>query len=392
MMKSIELFTGGGGLALGLAGAGFQHLALVERDEHSCETLRENQRRHVRDMASWRILEQDIEQFDLASIPENIDLLAAGVPCQPFSIGGKHRGHEDDRNMFPATVEVVRVLKPKAVLIENVRGLKRPSFAKYFGYVQLMVAYPEIRRRSKEEWFDHLSRLERYHTRGKPDGLYYRVVTQVLNAADYGVPQKRERVFIVAFRSDLHLEWSFPPCTHNQDALFSSQFVTREYWDRHRIPKKLTPKPNARLSERIERLREGLLPFLQPWRTVRDAISDLPAPAKKRGSEEPSRNHFQIPGARRYVGHTGSSLDEPAKTLKAGDHGVPGGENMLAEPDGSVRYFTIRESARLQTFPDEFVFPGSWTESMRQIGNAVPVRLAECLGRDILGRLKTRLQ
>lgn len=391
-MKSIELFTGGGGLALGLAGAGFQHLALVERDEHSCETLRENQRRHVRDMASWRILEQDIEQFDVASVPENIDLLAAGVPCQPFSIGGKHRGHEDDRNMFPATVEVVRALKPKAVLIENVRGLKRPSFAKYFGYVQLMVAYPEIRRRSKEEWFDHLARLERYHTRGKPDGLYYRVVTQVLNAADYGVPQKRERVFIVAFRNDLHLEWSFPPCTHSQDALFSSQFVTREYWDRHRVPKKLILKPNARVGERIERLRDGLLPFLQPWRTVRDAISDLPAPAKKRGSEEPSRNHFQIPGARPYVGHTGSTLDEPAKTLKAGDHGVPGGENMLAEPDGSVRYFTIRESARLQTFPDEFVFPGSWTESMRQIGNAVPVRLAECLGRDILGRLKTRLQ
>ena len=188
-----------------------------------------------------------------------------------------------------------------------------------------MVSYPEIRRRSKEEWFDHLSRLERYHTRGKPDGLYYRVVTQVLNAADYGTPQKRERVFIVAFRNDLHLEWSFPPCTHSQDALFPpSQFVTREYWDRHRIPKKLIPKPNARLSERIERLRDGLLPFLQPWRTVRDAISDLPAPARKRGAEEPSRNHFQIPGARRYVGHTGSSLDEPAKTLKAGDHGVPG--------------------------------------------------------------------
>jgi DNA (cytosine-5)-methyltransferase 1 len=294
--------------------------------------------------------------------------------------------------MFPATVEAVRSLKPKAVLIENVRGLKRPSFAKYFGYVQLMVAYPEIRRRQNEEWFNHLTRLERYHTRGKPDGLYYRVVAQVLNAADYGVPQKRERVFIVAFRNDLHLEWAFPSWTHGQDALISSQFVTRDYWDRHRVPKRMIPKPNGKLSCRIDRLRDGLLPLLQPWQTVRDAISDLPQPAKKRGSDEPSLTHFQIPGARQYVGHTGSALDEPAKTLKAGDHGVPGGENMLAELDGSVRYFTIRESARLQTFPDEFVFPGSWTESMRQIGNAVPVRLAECLGRDILARLRARLQ
>jgi len=391
-MKSVELFTGAGGLALGLAGAGFRHLALIERDGHSCATLRENQSRQVRDMSSWRILEEDVEDFEFSSISENIDLLAAGVPCQPFSIGGKHRGHEDDRNMFPATVEAVRRLKPKAILIENVRGLKRPSFAKYFGYIQLMVTYPEISRRPREEWGDHLSRLERYHTRGKPDGLYYRVVTQVLNAADFGVPQKRERVFIVAFRNDLHLEWSFPRCTHSQDALLWSQFITREYWDKHRVPKRRAPKPNDNLTPRIERIRAGLLPLLQPWQTVRDAISDLPKPAQTRGADEPSLTHYHIPGARSYVGHTGSALDEPAKTLKAGDHGVPGGENMLAELDGSVRYFTIRESARLQTFPDEFVFSGSWTESMRQIGNAVPVRLAECLGRDILAKLNSRLQ
>lgn len=88
-------------------------------------------------------------------------------------------------------------------------------------------------------------------------------------------------------------------------------------------------------------------------------------------------------GARIYKGHTGSPLDEPAKTLKAGDHGVPGGENMVAFPDGSVRYFTIRESARLQSFPDSYVFPGSWTESMRQLGNAVPVKLAHMLGQSI---------
>jgi len=90
-------------------------------------------------------------------------------------------------------------------------------------------------------------------------------------------------------------------------------------------------------------------------------------------------NHVGNPGARVYPGHTGSPLDEPAKTLKAGDHGVPGGENMLRRPDGTVRYFTVREAARLQTFPDAYHFQGAWTEAMRQLGNAVPVALARAV-------------
>jgi DNA (cytosine-5)-methyltransferase 1 len=343
-------------------------------------------------MAAWPIAECAVEDFGYGSIPENIDLLAAGVHCQPFSIGGKHLGHEDERNMFPATLDVIRQVKPKAILIENVRGLTRTSFAKYFGYIQLMLTYPEINRRTSEDWTYHLCRLERYHTRGKPQGLYYRIVARVLNAADYGVPQKRERVFIVGFRSDLHLQWSFPACTHSQDALLWSQFGTNAYWERHRVARRNIPSANPRLTKRIERLRDGLLPLLRPWHTVRDAISDLPRPATQRGYEEPALTHFVIPGARSYVGHTGSALDEPAKTLKAGDHGVPGGENMLLCPDGSVRYFTIRESARLQTFPDDFVFPGSWTESMRQIGNAVPVELAATLTTGIINLLRTRIQ
>jgi DNA (cytosine-5)-methyltransferase 1 len=137
-------------------------------------------------------------------------------------------------------------------------------------------------------------------------------------------------------------------------------------------------------------LKDRLIPpALKPWKTVRDAIADLPKPVPKRTADEPGLTHFSIAGARSYVGHTGSPLDEPAKTLKAGVHGVPGGENMLALPDGSVRYFTIRESARLQTFPDSFVFPNSWTESMRQIGNAVPVLLAESIARKLKSTLAT---
>jgi DNA (cytosine-5)-methyltransferase 1 len=125
------------------------------------------------------------------------------------------------------------------------------------------------------------------------------------------------------------------------------------------------------------------MPDEQPWRTVADALVGLPDPTKAISADIIVHNHRYQPGARSYPGHTGSPLHEPAKTLKAGVHGVPGGENMLRRPDGSVRYFTVRESARLQTFPDDYVFHGSWTETMRQLGNAVPVELAAVVGRSV---------
>jgi len=387
-MQSVELYTGAGGLALGISRAGFKHLAVVELDKDSCYTIQENKKRGVEGIHDWPVFNCDVRQFDFASLPEGIELLAAGVPCQPFSIGGKHKGHSDERNLFPETIAVIRRLKPQAVLIENVRGLRRPSFAKYFSYIELMLTYPEIYRRKDEQWSDHLSRLERYHTKGKRDGLYYRVVHRILNAADYGVPQKRERLFIVAIRADLGVEWSFPAPTHSPDSLLWDQYCSGEYWGKHRVPSKRRPEANAELGERIQALKDRLIPpTLKPWKTVRDAIANLPKPQAERTTDEPGLTHFRIGGARSYVGHTGSPLDEPAKTLKAGVHGVPGGENMLALPDGSVRYFTIRESARLQTFPDKFVFPNSWTESMRQIGNAVPV----LLGESIAAKLKATL-
>jgi len=106
-----------------------------------------------------------------------------------------------------------------------------------------------------------------------------------------------------------------------------------------------------------------------------------------RGSEKSFHNHDFQNGAKAYPGHTGSTLDMPAKTLKAGDHGVPGGENMMVLDNGDLRYFTVRESARLQTFPDGFMFHGSWTESMRQLGNAVPVTLARIVAASVAERL-----
>lgn len=165
--------------------------------------------------------------------------------------------------------------------------------------------------------------------------------------------------------------------------------MTGNYWERHQISKSDRPDIPSKLSSRIFNLQFNLFPpEKQPWRTVRDAISDLPQEGNKE-SQNSVLNHIFIPGARNYPGHTGSLLDEPAKTLKAGVHGVPGGENMLVAPTGQVCYFTLREAARLQTFPDEYFFPHSWTETMKQLGNAVPVALAEVIASSIRARLET---
>ena len=126
--------------------------------------------------------------------------------------------------------------------------------------------------------------------------------------------------------------------------------------------------------------------MLKPWVTVRDAISDLPAPTKR----EDIAGHWQHPGARAYPNHTGSCYDEPAKALKAGDHGVPGGENMLACKSGSVRYFTVREMARLQCFPDAFNIHGSWKAATRQLGNAVPTCVGETIAKNVLSIIQKK--
>lgn len=387
-MRSVEIFAGPGGLAMGIHDAGFRHEAVVEYDRWACDTIRENQGRGVESVIDWPLHETDVRRFDYSGIREDLDLLAGGPPCQPFSIGGKHRGYDDERDMFPEMVRAIRELKPRAIIIENVKGLLRQSFAKYVEYVILQISYPEVVLGPEETWMDHLSRLERHHTHGQRDGLCYRVVFRLLNAADYGVPQKRERVFFVGFRQDLELEWSFPRATHSMDTLLRDQWVTGEYWDRHEIPEKERPEPPRNFKSRIERLKFSLLsPAEDPWRTVRDTIFDLPDPEKQEHDGRVFNHRFQ-PGARVYQGHTGSLLDTPAKTLKAGVHGVPGGENMLARSDGRVRYFTIRESARLQTFPDDYIFHGSWSETMRQLGNAVPVALGRAIATDVGTRLK----
>lgn len=382
-MRSIELFVGAGGLALATTNAGFDHDVVIERDQNACETIRRNKAAGMAHVRDWRVWQGDVSKYDFRPHAETIEFVSGGPPCQPFSIGGKHTGMDDRRNMFPHAVRAIREIAPKAFLFENVRGLLRKSFANYYSYIIHQLTYPEIARRGDEEWTDHLARLQKAVTGGKQKGLRYNVVYQVLDAADFGVPQRRHRVMIVGVLADLGIRFGFPSPTHEEDALIYSQWVSGDYWERHRVPKRQRPRPNDALRAKIERI-SSLFPraMLKPWLTVRDAISDLPQIGPgERCNRTP--NHFFNPGARVYAGHDGSPLDWPAKALKAGDHGVPGGENMLRLHDGSVRYFSVRECARIQTFPDEWVLEGSWTESMRQLGNAVPVRMAQTVAAEL---------
>ena len=383
-MRSLELFAGAGGLALGTSRAGFEHLGVVEWNHDACSSMNENRNRGLEYVRQWPIQEADVRNVRYSDFGTDIDLLAGGVPCQPWSLGGKHKGQNDQRNLFPEMIRAVRETQPKAVLVENVKGLLRHSFSNYFEYITLSLNYPELTAKPEEPWERHLKRLEQHHTSGKTRGLEYKVAFRLLNAANYGVPQRRERVFIVAFRSDLPVEWSFPEPTHSKEALTLSKWGTGEFWERHHISKRKRPEPTLKDLGVIAR--SDLFSSNQmPWLTIRDALVGLPEPTPQ-GTER-WQNHNLIPGARSYYGHTGSPLDEPSKTLKAGDHGVPGGENTVVTENGAVRYLTVREAARMQTFPDEYFFPCGWGESMRQLGNAVPVKLAEIVARSIYKHL-----
>lgn len=377
-MKSLELFSGAGGLAKGLECAGFSHAAFVEFNKHACASLREN-------FDADKVFFGDIRDFDLNTV-HDVDVVAGGPPCQPFSLGGKHRSHQDSRDMFPYAIRAIEKLTPKAFVFENVKGLLRPNFDDYFEYILLRLNYPGFKAKNGQDWREHLEGL-RKASMFPYAGIKYDVSFQLVNAADYGIPQSRERVVMVGLRSDLGLNWSFPKATHCEDRLLWEMCVTKEYWARHNLPCPEKILVNLTVSEIAASLLEkyGFFePELLPWKTIRDALHGLVDPRESHDIKD----HLFRDGARTYPGHTGSDIDWPAKTIKAGGHGVPGGENMIRYPDGSVRYFTVFEAKKIQTFPEDFIIAGAWGEAMRQIGNAVPVLLAEVIGKQLTSILQ----
>lgn len=175
--KSLEICAGAGGQAIGLEAAGFDHLALVEIEPLACQTLKINR-------PEWNVIQDDLRNFDARSHKGNVDLLAGGVPCPPFSMAGKQLGQFDDRDLFPEAIRLINECNPKAVLLENVRGLLDPRFK---GYRQEII-----------------ERLEQ---------LGYETDWQLLNSSEYGVSQLRPRAILVAFKSEFFKYFSWPEKT-----------------------------------------------------------------------------------------------------------------------------------------------------------------------------------
>jgi DNA (cytosine-5)-methyltransferase 1 len=284
--------------------------------------------------------------------------------------------------MFPYAINAIEILSPMAFVFENVKGLLRQSFSEYFRYIILRLTFPDAYPALKAAWRDHLKSLQKLNF-DRYDGVKYRVSYNLVNVADYGVPQCRERVVIVGIRSDLDMVWNIPPPTHSEESLLWDKFVTGAYWDNHRVPMAQREGCPGGFQRRVAGLRDTFgffKPELKPWRTIRDALKGVPDPRTGHGIAD----HIFRDSARTYPGHTGSNYDLPAKTVKAGGHGVPGGENMIRYHDGSVRYFTVFEAKKIQTFPDDYQITGPWTEALRQIGNAVPVAFGELIGAHLL--------
>jgi DNA (cytosine-5)-methyltransferase 1 len=352
--------------------SGFGHRLLVEQDRHAARTLGGNDLTR-----GWPLYAGDVRDVDFArDVPGEVDLLAAGVPCQPFSTAGSHAGPADARNMFPETLAAIRELRPRAVLIENVRGLARPAFRPFVDYIVDHLALPHLARRAGEEWSDHHRRLKK--ALAKPASNReerYVVEWRPVCVADYGVPQRRVRVIIVAIRSDLADRWAWPEPTHSHDVLLLHQ-LDGFYWHEHGLPLRspmLAPYPRRRVRRLVHPTR------LARWRTLRDAVEGLPEPVAR--DREPHLNwHVLWPGARLYRGHRGSDLDLPSKTIKAGVHGVAGGEHIVHLDDGTYRYMTVRECMRVQDLPDELELDAPRSIAMRQIGNAVPPTVGHVFG------------
>lgn len=407
--------------------SGFRPLLLNEFVKYACDTLEENgatprgeEERIPEPGEDPPLVRGDVRDLKMGYLEGAVDLLAGGPPCQPFSLGGVAKGDEDKRNMFPEMFRAIREIKPKAFICENVRGLLRPSFKPYFDYITRELMFPFEERDPEASWLQHDAILKVKEQRDDVKAVErYQVFTFPVNAADYGVPQIRNRIIIVGFRGDLDIDVDIlrraVNPTHSEMELLRSM-RSGEYWERHKNVPGRADVPDDVIRRVMDEL-PPVLPFeqssegLKPWRTLRDALAgdqdngplpDLPWNwLDRRQHDRMPKEHIGWPDARFYPGHTPNFLDRPAKTVKAGVHGVPGGESVMltdtpvkkrlsVNPQQRAspypyrhRYMTVRETARVMTFPDDWELCGPRGEQMRQLGNAVPVLLGEVFAKAV---------
>ena len=302
-LTSVEICTGAGGQALGLEQAGFVHRAVVEIDQHACNTLRLNR-------PQWGVVEADLHDWNPEGL-RSVDLLAGGVPCPPFSKAGHQLGADDERDLFPRALELTAAIRPKAVMLENVRGLLDPVFTSYRDAVR-----------------DQLVELG------------YTSSWKLLNASDFGVPQLRPRVILVAVRSDL------------------GEF----HW----------PEPNPAMTAP----------------TVGEALKDLMAARGWDGADEwASRANTIAPtlvgGSKKHGGPDLGPTRARAGWLSLGVNGKSIAEEAPDPDFDGIPRLTVRMAARIQGFPDDWEFAGRKTNAYRQVGNAFPPPVAKAVGEQI---------
>lgn len=300
-LRCIEICAGAGGQAIGLERSGFEGIVHVELDPHACGTLRRNR-------PAWNVVEADVREFSASDCGE-VDLLAGGVPCPPFSVAGKQKGPEDERDLFPEALRLISECLPKAVMLENVRGLLGTVFADY-----------------------------RLHLKKKLRDLGYEAGWHLLNASDFGVPQLRPRVVLVAVREDVAPQF-YPPIPLT-DGLPSP------------------PVGKALFDLMAANGWEGAF----AWAAKADGIAPtLVGGSKKHGGADLGPTRAKRDWA--ALGVDGKSLADEAP--RPGFTGLP--------------KLTLRMAARIQGFPDDWEFVGGKTAAYRQIGNAFPPPVAHAV-------------
>lgn len=326
---SIELFAGAGGLALGMEKAGFSHVLLNEIDHDACTTLRYNR-------PNWQVVEQDVRTISFKQFYGEVDFLSGGFPCQAFSYAGKQGGFNDTRGtLFFELARAVKEIQPKVFMGENVKGLSAHDGGK-----TLEIIKNTIRELG-----------------------YTLVEPRVLKAILYQVPQKRERLIMVAIRNDIADKVRFKwPAPYHRIMTLRDAFFRGELYDVD-VP----PSDGQKYPLKKQKVME-LVPMGGYWR-------DLPLEIQK----EYMGGSFKLEGGKTGMARR-LSLDEPSLTLTC----APAQKQTERCHPTETRPLTVREYARIQTFPDDWKFAGTLSSQYKQIGNAVPVNLAYALGRSLI--------
>lgn len=327
--NSIELFAGAGGLALGLHEAGFNQILLNEFNHDACETLRKN-------FKGSNVVEGDVHELDFKPYYGKIDFLSGGFPCQAFSYAGNQKGFEDARGtLFFELARAIKETMPKVFLAENVKGLLSHDKGKTFYTISKVI--------------DELG--------------YYLVPPRVLKAVMYKVPQKRERIFLVGIRKDLKDKVKFHwPSPYHKILTLRDTFYKGELYDCD-VPESIGQKYPKRKAEILSKV-----PMGGNWR-------DLPEDLQK----EYMKGSFYLDGGKTGMARR-LSLAEPSLTLTC----APAQKQTERCHPIETRPLTVREYARIQTFPDTWEFSGSESSQYKQIGNAVPVNLAKAMGHSLI--------